>query len=157
MHYTFSRNIHLSKTQHMSVQDITYETLGHTHPVISTASDLGKCSLPKKGMKLERNFSLTLSSIDPDISLQTHKYFALKIIEKPRHGHIRQIQCHIHSLVRRDNSIYLHDSLIDPIKSGLSKSLNNTRQPKSWLVMISWNMGGQQRFIIITQVGLTLR
>ena len=31
--------------------------------------------LPKKGMELEKNFSLTLSGIDLEISLDTHKIF----------------------------------------------------------------------------------
>ena len=59
----------------MSVYYVTYETLGHTHPVISTAEEMGEYSLPKKGTKLENNFSLTLSGINPEISLQTHRIF----------------------------------------------------------------------------------
>ena len=51
----------------------------------------------------------------------------------------------------RDNSIYLQDSLIIPIKSGLRKLLNTTRQIEAWLVMISCNLGVQKRFITITK------
>ena len=36
-----SRNTHFSKTYHMLVYDVTYETLGHTHPGISTAAEMG--------------------------------------------------------------------------------------------------------------------
>ena len=46
----------------MSVYDVTYETLGHTHTVISIASDMGEYIPPKKGMELKRNFALTISS-----------------------------------------------------------------------------------------------
>ena len=48
----------------MSVYDVTYKTLGNTHPGISTASEVGEYSLPKKGMKLESNFSLILEIIN---------------------------------------------------------------------------------------------
>ena len=49
----------------MSVYDVTYETLGHIYPVIYTAAEVGEYILPKKGIKFERNFSLTLSIINP--------------------------------------------------------------------------------------------
>ena len=58
----------------MSVYDITYKTLGHTHHGIYTASEMGEYSLSKKGMKLERNFSFNLSSIK-EKSLEPHKIF----------------------------------------------------------------------------------
>ena len=41
----------------------TYKTLGHTHPGIYTAADMGEYSPYKKGMELERNFSFNLSRI----------------------------------------------------------------------------------------------
>ena len=59
----------------MSVYDVTYETLGHTHPEISTAEDMGEYSPPNKGIYLERDSLLTLSSINMVISLETHKIF----------------------------------------------------------------------------------
>ena len=59
----------------MSVYDVTYKNLGHTHPGISTAEDMGEYIPPKKGMELERDSLLTLSSINPEISLETHKIF----------------------------------------------------------------------------------
>ena len=37
---------------HISIYDITYKNLGHTLPVISTASDMCEYSTPKKGMEL---------------------------------------------------------------------------------------------------------
>ena len=57
----------------MSVYNVTYKTLGHTHPGTSAAVEMGEYSPPKKGMKLESNFSLTLSNINPERSLDTHK------------------------------------------------------------------------------------
>ena len=48
----------------MPVYDVTYKTLGHTQPEISTAADMGEYIPPKKGMELESNLSLTLSSIN---------------------------------------------------------------------------------------------
>ena len=36
---------------------------------------MGEYSLPEKGMELERNLSLTLSVINPEISLDTYKIF----------------------------------------------------------------------------------
>ena len=44
-----------------------------------------------------------------------------------------------------------------PIKSGLRKLLNTKIQTEAWLVIISCNIGGQKRFVIITQVGMALR
>ena len=80
------------------------------------------------------------------------KYFILKIIEKTVYRHMRQTQCHIQSLGRRDNMIYLHDLLIGSMESGLIKLLNTTMQPEEWFIIISWNRGYQKRFVIITQV-----
>ena len=34
----------------MSVYDVTYETLGHTHPGISTEAEMGEYSPTKKGL-----------------------------------------------------------------------------------------------------------
>ena len=85
------------------------------------------------------------------------KYFILKIIEKPRHGNMRYTKCHIRSLGRRDNNIYLYDSLTGPIKSGCRKFLDDKMQPEAWSLIISLNMGGQERFVIITQVSRSLR
>ena len=50
----------------MSVYDVTCETLGHTHPVIYTAVYMGEYIPSKKGIKLERTFLFTLSSIIPE-------------------------------------------------------------------------------------------
>ena len=52
MHYPCSSNIYFYTTYHMSVYDVTHETLSHTHPVIYTPSDKGEYSTPKKGMEL---------------------------------------------------------------------------------------------------------
>ena len=47
-------------------------------------------SPPKKGMESERNLSLTLSSINPKISLETHKISHPDFIfDKPGHGQMR--------------------------------------------------------------------
>ena len=59
----------------MSVYEVTYINLGHTNPLMSTAAEMGEYSPSDKGMELERNFSLTLSIINPEISLETHKIF----------------------------------------------------------------------------------
>ena len=40
MHYPCSRYIYFSTTYNMSVYDVTYKTIVHTQPVISTASDM---------------------------------------------------------------------------------------------------------------------
>ena len=48
MHYMYSHDIYFSKTYHLSVYETTYKTIGHTHPVIVTASDKGEYSPPKK-------------------------------------------------------------------------------------------------------------
>ena len=47
------------------------------------------------------------------------KYFILKIIEKLEYGQMGCTQCHVQSTGIRNGSIYLHDSLIGLIKSGL--------------------------------------
>ena len=59
----------------MSVYDVTYETIGHTHPVISTAAEMGEYITPKKGMEPERNLSSIVSIINPERSLEIHKIF----------------------------------------------------------------------------------
>ena len=43
----------------MPVYDVTYETLGHTLPVIYTSTEVGEYSPYKKGVELESNVSLT--------------------------------------------------------------------------------------------------
>ena len=73
----------------MPVYNFTSKTLGHAHPVISTAAEMVEYSTPKKGVAFLRGYLLTLSSINPEISIETHKYFILEIIEKPGHGHMR--------------------------------------------------------------------
>ena len=45
------------------------------------------------------------------------------------------IQCHIYSLGRRDDIIYLHDSVNGPIKSGLGELMFTTMLPEAWLVV----------------------
>ena len=59
----------------MPAYDVTYKNVGHTQPEISTAADMGEYIPPKKRMELESNLSLTLSSINTEISLETHKIF----------------------------------------------------------------------------------
>ena len=59
----------------MSVYYFIYKTLGPTHPGISTVVEVVEYSLTKKNIELERNFSLVLSSINMEISLETHKIF----------------------------------------------------------------------------------
>ena len=75
MHYLFSCDIYFSTTWHIPVYEGTYKTLGHKHPVIYTAADMGEYSSPKKYMELERDYLLTLSGINPERSLETHKIF----------------------------------------------------------------------------------
>ena len=58
----------------MSVYFVTYETLGHTHPRISTAAEMVEYSPSKKGMELESNLSFTLSIIK-ERSLEPHTIF----------------------------------------------------------------------------------
>ena len=55
MHYPCSRDIYLSTTYHVSVYDIIYKILGHTHLWIYTTSDMGEYRPPKKGVELESN------------------------------------------------------------------------------------------------------
>ena len=59
----------------MSLYDITYKNLGRTQPLIFTALEMGEYRTQKKRIKLECNFPLNLSSIHPEISLDTHKLF----------------------------------------------------------------------------------
>ena len=75
MHYLCGHNIYFSTAYHLSVYDITYNTLGYTHPGIVTTTEKGEYIPSKKRMELERNFSLTLSSIHPEISLETQEIF----------------------------------------------------------------------------------
>ena len=74
----------------MPVYDITYKTLGHTHPGISTAAKMGEYTPPKKGMELGSNALGNLSSIHPNI------YIYIYTIDKTGHGHKGLTQCHIH-------------------------------------------------------------
>ena len=97
---------------------------------------------------------MTLSGIDTEILFETQKIFYPDIVEKTGHGHMIYTLCHIHSLGRRDNSIYLQDSVAGPIKSGLGKLTCTTMRPGAWLVVIYWNTEGQERFKIITQAGM---
>ena len=59
----------------MSVYDVTYKTLSHIHPGISTSEDIVGYIPPKKGVELERAYLLTLLIINLLISLETHKTF----------------------------------------------------------------------------------
>ena len=68
-----SRDIYFSTTYHLSVYDVTYETLSNTHPEISTSAYMGEYSPPKKGTELERDSLLTLSGINPERSLEAYK------------------------------------------------------------------------------------
>ena len=45
--------------------------------------------------------------------------------------------------------------MIVTIKSGFRKLLNTPKLPEAYLITISWNVGGQKRFVIITQVGMS--
>ena len=72
MHYLYSRDIYFSTTYNLSVYDITYDTLYHTHPEIVTAAEKGEYIQTKIYMKLERNSSLTLSCTHPETLLETH-------------------------------------------------------------------------------------
>ena len=85
------------------------------------------------------------------------KYFILKITEKPGHGKMGYTHCQLHSLGRRDDRIYLHESLNGSIKSVLGKFLNTTIQPEACFVAVSWNAESQENFSAITQLGLTLK
>ena len=51
MHFLQSRDIYLSRTYPPSVYEITYKTLGHTHPGIDTASYKGEDIPYKKDME----------------------------------------------------------------------------------------------------------
>ena len=73
VHASFLQNP--KKTWTFIVDQSLYETLGHTHTEISTAEDMGEYIPPKKGVELESNLSLTLSVINLEISLETHKIF----------------------------------------------------------------------------------
>ena len=53
--------------QHSACQFMrVHKNLGHTHPVIYTKSDMGKYNPPNRGMELERDYLLILSSINPE-------------------------------------------------------------------------------------------
>ena len=70
----------------MSVYDVIYKTLSYTHPGVSTAEDMVEYITSKKGMDLERNFSLTLSSNNLETSFETHKIFHPENLLKTGHG-----------------------------------------------------------------------
>ena len=57
------------------IYDVTYETISHTHPGISTVADMVEYSPHNKGIELENYSLLTLSGINPERSLETHKIF----------------------------------------------------------------------------------
>ena len=53
----------------MPFYEVTYKTLGHTHPGISTASEMVEYIPSKKGVELERYLLLNLSIIHLEILL----------------------------------------------------------------------------------------
>ena len=59
----------------MSIFDVIYKTLGHTHTGIYTAEDMGEYVSPRIGMELKRSYLSTLPSINIERSLETHKIF----------------------------------------------------------------------------------
>ena len=61
--------------------------------------------------------------------------------------------CHFKEPGKMDDSIYPHDSTTGPIKSGWGKLMITTMKTEAWLVVISWNMEGQERLSKITQKG----
>ena len=75
MNYMCSRDIYFSTTYHLSVYDMTYKALGRTCTGIFILSDKDEYNPPNKDMELERNYLLTLSSIHPEKSLETHEIF----------------------------------------------------------------------------------
>ena len=84
MHYPCSCDIYYSTTYHFSVYEVTYETLGHTHPEMFF-SENGEYIPAKKDMELESNPWSKLSSIHPENHWRLMKDFVLKIIEKTEH------------------------------------------------------------------------
>ena len=60
---------------YMIHQSDTYKTPGHSHPIISTASEMGEYSPTEKGMETERGYFLTLSSTHPETLLEAHEKF----------------------------------------------------------------------------------
>ena len=103
---------------------------------------MGEYIPSKRGMELERIFLLPYQLLRKYHWILI-KYFILKIIDKPGHGHMRYTQCQITHLENRDNIIYLHYSLIGPIKSGLGKWMFATILPEASLVVVSVNIYGQ--------------
>ena len=70
---------------------------------------------------------------------------------------MRYTQYHVHSLGIKYNSIYLQDFVAGPIRSFLGKLMRTTMQPGAQLVVVYGNTENQERFAIITQVGMALR
>ena len=52
MHYLWIIDIHFSTNYHLSVYDMTYSTLGHTHTVILIVADKDEYNPTKKNIKL---------------------------------------------------------------------------------------------------------
>ena len=50
IHYLCSRDIYFYTTYNMSGYYVTYDTIGQTHPGISTAANMDEYSPPKKGI-----------------------------------------------------------------------------------------------------------
>ena len=68
-------SIYFSTTYDLSVYDTKYKTLVHTHLVMVIAAYKVEYRPPNKGIESERNFSLTLSSVHPERSLEAHERF----------------------------------------------------------------------------------
>ena len=59
----------------MSVHDITYKNIGHTHPGTVIIVEKVGYNPPNEGVESERNLSLTLSSFHSEKPLETHEIF----------------------------------------------------------------------------------
>ena len=137
----------------MSVYDVTYKTLGRTYPVIYTAVEMGWYSPSNKWTELERNFSLTLSSINPERSLENHKIFHPRKLLKKQDVVIWYKHIVTFTHIREEMVAYTSRT---PLLA-YNRLLDTTIITEAWLVIISCNVGGHNRFLIITQVGIVLR
>ena len=79
----------------MSVYDITYKTLGHTHHRNGTAAQKGERIPTKKEKEFEKNYLLNLPSIHPEKSLDTHEKCYPKKFEKLEPGPMRYKKFHV--------------------------------------------------------------
>ena len=70
-----SSDIYFSTTYQISVYEIIYKTIGHTHSRIFTMEEKGEYTPTKEGIETEMNLSSNLSSIHPEISLDTKERF----------------------------------------------------------------------------------